>query len=212
MMPGPAYAATPRARCRRGRGPGGHLRHLPNAGPRLAAEWASCLPGSLRAAYSAPCEPSVSRLINSSMLTSSTAVRPSTAPSTAPDPSTDGRATIHPVERPVGGFEDHRSTNHRRTQLQPPTEAIPSTLVEQIIHGHERDGISFFELHNLSALHPAELSRMVHNLKAARLIEARADGRLYPRTRRRKLKPAAPTFLQRLARVFRRTANTSRAA
>ena len=86
--------------------------------------------------------------------------------------------------------------------MQPPSPAIPPELIEKIIHGHERDGISFAELWQTTAVPPDQLSRMVHGLRDAHLIEARADGRLYPRARRRKPKPVAPTFWQRVRAVW----------
>ena len=86
--------------------------------------------------------------------------------------------------------------------MQPPSQAIPPELVEQIIDANRETGISFAELWQTTAVPPDQLSRTIYQLRDLRLIEARADGRLDPRTRRRKPKPVAPTFLQRLARVF----------
>lgn len=71
--------------------------------------------------------------------------------------------------------------------MRPPAPAVPSTLVEQIIHAHQHEGISFAELQRTTAVWPDELARMIHMLRDQRLIEAR-DGRLYPRTRRRRKK------------------------
>jgi hypothetical protein len=71
--------------------------------------------------------------------------------------------------------------------MRPPAPAVPSELVERIIHAHQREGIAFAELQQTTAVWPDELSRMIHMLRDQRLIEAR-DGRLYPAQRRRRKK------------------------
>ena len=81
--------------------------------------------------------------------------------------------------------------------MKPPTEAIPSTLVEQIIHAHQKEGVSFAALNSLTAIWPDELA-----IRDQRLIEAR-DGKLYPAPRRRrKPEPVAPGFWSRLRAVW----------
>ena len=85
--------------------------------------------------------------------------------------------------------------------MQPPRDDFPQ-LILQIIDAHRETGISFFELQQTSACWPDRLAQIVHSLKDAHLIEARPDGKLYPRTRRRKAAPVAPTFWARLLAVF----------
>jgi hypothetical protein len=86
--------------------------------------------------------------------------------------------------------------------MRPPAPAVPSELVERIIHAHQREGIAFAELQQTTAVWPDELSRMIHMLRDQRLIEARADAKLYPRSRRRRKPEPRPTFWARLRAVF----------
>jgi hypothetical protein len=86
--------------------------------------------------------------------------------------------------------------------MQPPTPAVPFELVERIIHAHQREGIAFAELQRTTAVWPDELARMIHMLRDQRLIEARADGKLYPRSRRRRKPEPRATIWARLRAVF----------
>ena len=86
--------------------------------------------------------------------------------------------------------------------MKPPAPAIPSTLVEKIIFAHKNDGISFAELQSTSAVWPDELARMLYELRSARLIETRANGRIYPAKRRKKQVPAKAGFFARLRAVL----------
>ena len=54
--------------------------------------------------------------------------------------------------------------------MRPPSPTVPSTLVEQIIHAHQHEGISFAELQRTTAVWPDELARMIHELRDQRLI------------------------------------------
>ena len=84
--------------------------------------------------------------------------------------------------------------------MQSPRNDFPQ-LVEQIIHAHQKEGIAFAQLQSTTAMWPDELARQLHELRQARLIETRPDGRLYPAQRRRKPK-VAPGSWQRLRAVF----------